>query len=78
MIAASGLSRYFNSNGTELLSFDRFSMWAVAIVTLAMALRTYALIADPHAPLSGSSRHEASYQSTPHPTAECQEGTLTC
>lgn len=78
MIAASGLSRYFKGNGTELHSFDRFPIWPAAIIILAMALRTYALIADPHAPLSGGSRNEAPYQTTSHPTAECQEGTLTC
>ena len=78
MIAASGLSRNLKGNGTELHSFDRISIWPAAIITLAMALRTYALIDDPFAPLSGGSRNEAPYQSASNSIAECQEGTLTC
>lgn len=78
MVTSLRLNRAGKGHALISLVFDRFSVWSVAIVALAMVLRTYALIADPYAPFSGGSRDETPQVRAPYLSAECQEGALTC
>ena len=78
MATSLGLNRAGKGHALISLGFDRFFLWSAAIVALAMVLRTYALIADPYAPLSGGSRDETPQVRAPYLSAECQKGALTC